>query len=174
MFKFSMTKEEIIETITNLRNGTMARIMYVTELPLKTEFAKLGYKILKVTETTARFGVKYSNIKSVIEKHSDPNYKPSDKANNNEWIVENKISRNTKTGKVHVRFAPMKSGSNKHSILIFVDATGRHFSFDDTKLPNDFKNMVQNSYWTKKHDMPDIQTICLENVIMVKTKSSKK
>ena len=58
MFKFPMTKEEIIDTITNLRNGTMARIMYVTELPLKTEFAKLGYKILKVTETTARFGVK--------------------------------------------------------------------------------------------------------------------
>ena len=174
MFKFSMTKDEIISTITNLRNGTMARIVYSTELPLKAEFAKLGYKIIKVTETTVRFGVKYSHLKAVKEKQSDPNYKPSEKANNYEWIVKNKISHNTKTGKDYVRFAPMKIGSNKHSNIIFVDTTGRHFSFDEHSLPNDFKNMVQNSYWTRKHETPDIQTVLLENIVMVKTKSSKK
>ena len=67
MFKFAMSREEIISTVTNLRNGTMARINYVTELPMKAEFAKLGYKILKVTETTARFGIKYSNLSAVKE-----------------------------------------------------------------------------------------------------------
>lgn len=172
MFKFAMSREEIISTVTNLRNGTMARINYVTELPMKAEFAKLGYKILKVTETTARFGVKYSNLSAVKEKQSNSD-KP-EKQNNYEWIVENKIAHNTNTNKDYIRFAPLKKyGSNKHVNLIFVDTTGRYFSFDSKEIPQDFKNMVQNSYWNKNHETPDIQTVLLENVILVKTKSSK-
>lgn len=171
MFKFVMTKEEIISTVTNLRNGTMARIEYVTELPMKAEFAKQGYKILKVTETTARFGVKYANLSAVKEKQESSK---SEKTNNFEWVVENKLSHNTNTGKYYIRFAPLKkSGSNKHTNLIFVDTTGKYFSFDGKELPNDFKNMVQNSYWNKKHETPDIQTVLLENVILLKTKSAK-
>ena len=174
MFSFSMTRERIVESISNLRNGTMARITYVTELPLKSEFAKKGYRILKVVETTGRFGVNYSNIKSVIEKKSDPNYKHVEKENNFEWIVKNKISHNTKTGKDYIRFAPMKKGANKHSNMIFVDTEGKHFSFDSNDLPEDFQKMVVNSYWSKKHEAPAVQTICLDNVIMIKSKSIKK
>jgi len=171
MFRFAMTKEEIVSTVTNLRNGTMARIEYVTELPMKAEFAKQGYKILKVTETTARFGVKYSNLSAVKEKQESSK---SEKTNNFEWIVENKLAHNTNTGKDYIRFAPLKkSGSNKHTNLIFVDTTGKYFSFDGKELPADFKNMVQNSYWNKKHETPDIQTVLLENVILLKTKSAK-
>lgn len=172
MFKFAMTKEEIVSTVANLRNGTMARIKYVTELPMKAEFAKQGYKILKVTETTARFGVKYANLSAVKEKQSD-SVKP-ERQNNYEWVVENKIAHNNNTNKDYIRFAPLKKyGSNKHTNLIFVDTTGKYFSFDGKELPTDFKNMVQNSYWNKNHETPDIQTVLLENVILLKTKSAK-
>lgn len=171
MANLIMKKEDIVEAIKSIRNGSMARICYRCELPMKAEFVKQGYKIYKTVETTARFGCNYNNLKSVIEKKADPNYKPSTKKNNFEWIVENKISKNTNTGKDYVRFVPMTKGSNRKASYTFEDSLGKMFEFG-SNLPDDFKNLVQNSYWTKK-SMPEIQTICMENVLFVKYKKNK-
>ena len=63
--KSNMTSDEVINIVSTIKNGTMARLKYKTELPLKAEFAKLGYKMYKIVETTVRFGVNYANISSV-------------------------------------------------------------------------------------------------------------
>ena len=99
----AMPYETLFEVVKSIRPGTMARISYKTELPLKAEFRKQGYGLIKVVETTARFGVKYSNLKSVIAKRSAPDYVPSSKANNNVWLLENKISKNEKNGNMRHR-----------------------------------------------------------------------
>lgn len=163
----AMDYNELVGVMEAIRPGTMARISYKTELPMKAEFRKQGYGLIKVVETTARFGVKYSNLKSVIAKRSEPGYVPSSKANNNVWLLENKISRNEKTGKIHVRFVPMPSGANRKSVYVFVDSNGRMFELGHD-VPASFKDMVQNSYWDNKSGMPDIQTICVDNVLYIK------
>lgn len=163
----AMPYEALFEAVKSIRPGTMARISYKTELPLKAEFRKQGYGLIKVVETTARFGVKYSNLKSVIAKRSTPDYVPSSKANSNIWLLENKISQNEKTGKIHVRFAPMPSGANRKSEYVFVDSNGRMFELGHD-VPASFKDMVQNSYWDSKSGMPDVQTICVNNVLYIK------
>ena len=163
----AMDYNELVGVMEAIRPGTMARISYKTELPMKAEFRKQGYGLIKVVETTARFGVKYSNLKSVIAKRSAPDYVPSFKANNNIWLLENKISQNEKTGKIHVRFVPMPSGSNRKSVYVFVDSNGCMFELG-YDVPASFKDMVQNSYWDNKSGMPDIQTICVDNVLYIK------
>ena len=168
MITTGLNRNELIEAIKNIKNGRMARICYTTELPMKAKFAKLGYKIYKNVEQTARFGCKYDNLKTVIERKSDPNYKPSNKKSNYEWIVENKISHNNSTNKDYVRFVPMKKGSNKKFSYVFEDTLGKQFVLHD-ELSSDFKCMVQESYWTKKA-FPEIQTVCLDNVLFIKSK----
>lgn len=163
----AMPYETLFEVVKSIKPGTMARISYKTELPLKAEFRKQGYGLIKVVETTARFGVKYSNLKSVIAKRSAPDYVPSSKANNNIWLLENRISQNKKTGKIHIRFAPMPFGSNRKSTYVFVDSNGRMFELG-RDVPASFKDMAQNSYWDSKSCMPDIQTICADNVLYIK------
>ena len=171
MTKMIMKKEEIIEAIKNIKNGTMARICYMSELPMKAAYSKKGYKIYRTTETTARFGCDYNNLKSVIEKKSDPNYTPSTKKTTYTWLVENKISHNENTGKDYVRFVPMNKNSNKRTTYTFEDSLGEKFILG-SEVPDYFKKLVQDSYWTKK-SAPEIQTICLENVIYIRSKSAK-
>ena len=163
----AMDYNELVRVMEAIRPGTMARISYKTELPMKAEFREQGYGIVKVVETTARFGVKYSNLKSVIAKRSAPGYIPSSKANNNIWLLENKISKNEKTGKIHVRFVPMPFGSNRKSTYVLVDSYGNVFELGHD-IPASFKGMVQNSYWSSKSCMPDVQTICVDNVLYIK------
>lgn len=171
MSKMIMNKEEIFEAIKAIKNGTMARIAYMCELPMKAAYAKKGYKIYKTTETTARFGCDYNNLKSVIEKKSDPDYTPSTKKTTYTWIVENKISHNENTNKDYVRFVPMKKNSNRKTTYTFEDSLGEKFVLGN-ELPEDFKKLVQDGYWTKK-SFPEIQTICLSNVLYIRSKSIK-
>ena len=76
----------------------------------------------------------------------------------NIWLLENKISQNEKTGKIHVRFVPMPFGSNRKSTYVLVDSYGNVFELGHD-IPAFFKGMVQNSYWSSKSCMPDVQTI---------------
>lgn len=169
MFNFDFTTmpyNSLFEVMASIKPGTMARISYKTDLPLKAEFRRQGYRLVKITETTARFGVKYSNIKSVIARRSSPDYTPVTRENNTLWLLENKISQNVKTGRIHVRFAPMANGANKKKLYIFVDTIGNMFELG-SDMSDSFKAMVQDSYWKSKH-MPDVQTICVEDVLYIR------
>ena len=63
-----MKTETIVKQIQELPNGRFFRMKYLTKLPVKAEYSKQGVVILKIVETTARTGVAYNKIKSVIEK----------------------------------------------------------------------------------------------------------
>ena len=170
--KSNMTSDEVINTVSTIKNGTMARLKYKTELPLKAEFAKLGYKMYKIVETTVRFGVNYANISSVIEKKNLSSNEDKDKVrikrhSNTDWVIKNKILHNNNTDKDYLVFAPMKKGANNKYNFVLVDSTNHQFSFNYWILPEDFKQMVQQNYWTSHRDFHDIKNISIENVIWV-------
>lgn len=61
----------------------------------------------------------------------------------------------------------MPFGSNRKSTYVLVDSYGNVFELGHD-IPTSFKGMVQNSYWGSKSGMPDIQTICVDNVLYIK------
>ena len=159
----TMSYESVISAVKSIHGGSMARITYFSEMPLKAVHKKNGYVIYKVVSTTARFGVNYSNIGSVVALRNAPDYVvPAKKENNNEWVVVNRVSHNSKTGKTSVRFVPMTKGSNK-KVTYILKSADRTVVLGDS-IPEMFKQMVQDSYWNNA-STPVIQSVNINNII---------
>lgn len=137
-----MNIENIIRIITGIKPGTFTRLTYITELPLKAEFKKQGYKIFKTNAITTRFNIHYGNIKEVKEKLSDVPYTMNEAL---EWIVKNTIQYNKNTNSYYLCTYPTKKGRNPHSVYTVYTPSGGVYEISE---PN--KNWVIDSYWNKK------------------------
>lgn len=159
----TLSSDEIIKSVSVVKNGQMCRIKYKSEMPVKAEFKKQGIKIVKVTEATIRFGVDYEHISTVIERKSNEDYTPAVRANNYEWVIENKICHNSKTGKDCVRFATLNGGAHKKVVYIVVDSLNE--TYDIESLTEEQKKYIQDSYWNRT--TPEVQNILFENIIAI-------
>ena len=160
----ALERDTIISSISAVKNGSFCRIKYKSELPLKAEFKKKGYRLVKITEATIRFGVDYEHIGSVIERKSAEGYQePAQRENNYSWIIENKVLHNSKTDKDYIRFATVKHGANKKTIYIVVDEFNEDVIVEN--LNDEQKSYVQNSYWNRV--APEVQNVLFENVISI-------
>lgn len=154
----------ICEKVSAIKNGTMARVQYKSELPVKACYKKEGISIIKMTDATVRFGVDYDHIAKVIEQRAEKvaTYETTTpRANNFYWIIENKVSHNTNTNKDYLRFARVNGGSHRHTLYKMIVG-------GDEKVVEkaDIEEYVQNSYWNK-HSEPEVQNICIDNVISI-------
>lgn len=151
-----MKLESIKAKLESLKNGTCANITYKSELPLKAEFKKKGFVIEKVTTKVVRFGVDYDNIKSVIERRADENYKPVERENNYVEIVKDKLYHNNKTNNDYLRFSNF--GSQK--VKAYFKLNGEIV----TELPKEY---VIPSYFNKNGSIPEVQNIKIDNVLEI-------
>lgn len=159
----TMSYESVISAVKSIHGGSMARITYFSEMPMKAANKKNGYVIYKVVSTTARFGVNYSNIGSVAALRNSPDYvAPTKRENNNEWVVVNRVSHNSKTGKTSVRFVPMTKGSNK-KVTYILKSADRTVVLGES-IPETFKSMVLDSYWNN-NSCPVVQSVNINNII---------
>lgn len=159
----TMSYESVISAVKSIRGGSMARITYFSEMPLKAVHKKNGYVIYKVVSTTARFGVCYSNIGSVVALRNAEDYTtPAKKENNNEWVIVNRVSHNSKTGKTSLRFVPMTKGSNR-KVTYILKSADRTVVLGES-IPETFKSMVLDSYWNN-NSCPVVQSVNINNII---------
>ena len=152
-----MNIEMIKSSLSNIKPGTFTRITYISELPLKAEYKKMGYKINKITSITTRFGIHYGNISGVEPKEN--NSKPS-RVNNYSWIVKNNICYNSNTEKYYLCTYPTSKGVNPHTKYSIKYPDG---SFRGCLKTID-KDMVINSYWNKTSKMMRIN---IDNIIKI-------
>ena len=154
----TLTNEEIVSAMNSVRGGTIARITYMTQVPLKAEFKKQGYELTKVVETSVRCGVDYNRIASVIARKSAEDYVPSARKNNYEWVVRNRIKHNSNTNKDYIVVATLPSGHHTKVKYIlngtFVGAVDMGDSID-----SHFKNFVIDSYFNKSEARSEVKTI---------------
>lgn len=155
-----------IETIKNLLNkvkpGVFTRLTYQTELPLKAEYRKQGYKIVKINSITTRFGIHYGNIKEVKEKESQISSEPkTEKVSNFSWVMKDNIQYNSNTDKYYLCTYPTKKGRNGSWRYIVYLPDGATFE----GLSNINRDWVQDSYWNKK--VTNMMKINIDNVIKI-------
>lgn len=154
---------DTIKTCLNAtKGGVITRVSYMTELPLKAEFKKLGYKVIKVTDTSVRFGVDYSKIAKVIAKKTEAT-ETRKTTNNYTWLMEDKLCVNEKTGGTYIRFATLPKGA--HTKVKFIVVNGNITCANE--LTDEQKNFVINSYWNKAGEKPEVQNVNVENVIRI-------
>lgn len=159
-----MNIQNIVEAINATRNGAMCRVEYKSEMPLKAASKKEGISIIKITESTVRFGVDYDNIGTVIERRSAEDYQPAHREYDRTWIVDNKVYHNNKNGTDYIRFANVNNHANKHASFIVRTPDSEIIV---SELTDEQKGHVIDSYWNKEHTTPEIQDIRAENIIRI-------
>lgn len=159
-----MAQHEIIKALESIPAGRFFRMSYTSELPVKAEHKKLGIKVHKITEATVRTGVAYNNIGAVQEYKATHEPKlTTPRENNYEWVVENRIKYNTKTGKTYAVVATIPNGSNRKSKYLISSPEGTRV----VEVEELDKHLIIDSYW-KKPDSPDvIRTISVEHILSV-------
>lgn len=154
-----MTKNELMNAIKNIRNGSFFKMSYSTNVPVKACYKKVGIEVVKNVSCIARTGVKYNNIASVIAKKSDPNYvAPAPRANNKEWIINNKIYKNTNTNTDYFRIGCPSATKSKVNYTAY-DVNGNKIPFD--------KDFIIDSYWANKNEKPPVFDVKIDNVIEI-------
>lgn len=161
----ALNREQIMEAAMGVRNGTIARVMYMSELPLKAEFKKMGYRLVKITETSARFGVNYGRISSVMERNAT-GHEPSPRTNNYEWVIPNKVKHNSKTDKDYLVLANFNKGHHtKTKYLLYGTMVG---TLDmGSSIDPGYTHLVIDSYYKKSTSPCEVKTVSFENILRI-------
>ena len=162
-----MERNEILTALNRIKNGTYARVSYKSEMRVKAEFKKQGVSIYRYTCSTFRTGVRYSNMASVIAERSAEDYvAPAPRANNDEWIIENKALHNTNTDKDYVYLIPLAKNAYARSYYV-INANGVTFTIPELK--DEYKEYLIPSELTPKK-ASKLRKINFENILSIANK----
>jgi hypothetical protein len=163
----TLNREQIIEATNKVKNGTIARVTYKTEVPLKAEFKKQGYKMIKITETSARFGVNYGHISSVIARNAEKQLEEAvQRTNNYEWVIKNKVKYNTKTDREYLVLANFNKGHNTKSKYLLEGTFVGTIDMGDS-IDSHYTHLVIDSYYKKPDHYGEVKTIAFDNILRI-------
>lgn len=158
-----MTYEMISRALETIHPGAFFRISYKTELPLKSSFAKEGYKIIRLCQSTVRTGINYRNIRFVIEERSQNSRATRAHKSSIVPVIRNKVYRNSETDQMYLRVYPTKKGTNKSVQYVVVNPDGMMCGM--TQLDSKTKEMVRDSYFSERFS--PVSMIKFENICRV-------
>lgn len=134
------------ELTRNYRNGSFIRISYQSEVPVKASYK--GVKVVKVTDTTSRFGVRYSHIAGV-EPVGKPDYAHR---------IDSQLFQNNKSGEIYLQLAPLKANANA-KVKYLIDGV--------PSTLEEVKELAIPSYFNRSGDRPAVIRVKLSNIITI-------
>lgn len=154
-----MTRTEIMNALSKIHNGSFFKLNYRSSVPVKAAYKKNGIEVVKTVYCVARTGVRYDNIASVIEKKSAKDYvEPAPRANNKEWIVDNKLYTNTNTNLDYLRLGSVTVNKAKVEYHAY-DENGNEIEFN--------KDFAIDSYWNRGSEKPPVFDVKIANVLSI-------
>ena len=160
-----LSREQIIKVAGEVKGGRIMRVTYKTELPLKAEFKKQGYVLIKIIETSVRFGVDYHNIAAVIERKANAEPKePVVRSNNYEWVIENRVKYNKNTEKEYLVVANLPGHSNSR-VKYILEGTMVGTIDMGSEIDPHYRHMVRDSYFNPSATGGEVKTISFCNII---------
>ena len=167
-----LTREEIINAVKAVRGGTITRVTYKTEVPIKAEFKKQGYKLTKIVETSARIGVNYGHLPSVITRNTESNGEVIPKTNNYEWVIKDRICHNHKTDKDYVALVSFNKGHNT-KVKYIIDGTFVGAIDMGNEIDKVYRHIVLDSYFKKPATPTEFRRIAFDNIIRINNVGTK-
>lgn len=153
----------VVKAVKEVKNGTMVRVSYASDVKLKKAFRDLGCKVTKIVDTTVRLGVNYSNIRQVIENRENSNNADTIKrVNNYTWIIPNKIKYNSNTDEYYLQFANVKNHNNVKVKYIVTDECG------ETSISDSIDSLPTEMFCaTGSGNMLIVQTVKVKNILKI-------
>ena len=148
-----MQISSIKNIMRDIKPGVYANIVYSVECPVKAKFQKEGVVVKKIVSMTARFKIKYSNIKTVKERREQKlNSDNRTRTNNFVPIIENCLYRNTNTGYDYLNVYTVKNNHKKslYEVIIPKAYGCSHSILDEEELKE--SGYLIDSYFTKKRN----------------------
>lgn len=169
----TLTREQILTATKGVKGGRIARVTYKTEVPIKAEFKKQGYRIIKVVESSVRFGVNYHNIATVISRKLEQQTQNTvTRTNNYEWVIKNRIKHNNKTDKDYLVVANLPSGHNT-KVKYIIEGSIMGTLDMGSEIDSHYKHIVLDSYFKRVNEGREIRTIAFENIIRINDTGTK-
>lgn len=168
----TLTREEIIEAVKAVRGGTITRVTYKTEVPIKAEYKRQGYKLVKIVETTARIGVNYGHLPTVMSRNEESNNESNQRTNNFEWIVKDRICHNTKTDKDYVALVSFNKGHHT-KVKYILDGTFVGAIDMGDEIDRLYRHIVLDSYFKKPVNPSEFRRVAFDNIIRINNVGTK-
>lgn len=166
-----MTTQELIKELSTRRKGTMLRITYKTSPPLTAVAKRDNITVVKIVETTVRWGCAYGNLRSIKAKKAEQERLIASgeipmKISRDPWWnwkagQENIIKENVSSDMEYLTVQPITKGGNVR-VSYFVNG----HETNKTELLG--MEIIQKSYWNS--DPIDIYDIKIPNIISIKAK----
>jgi hypothetical protein len=169
---FTLDREQIINAVKAVRGGTITRVTYKTEVPIKAEFKRQGYKITKIVETTARIGVNYGHLPSVMARNEESTYDTPQRTNNYEWIIKDRICHNTKTNKDYVALISFNKGHHT-KVKYIIEGTFVGAIDMGSEIDKVYRHIVLDSYFKKPSTPTEFRRVAFENIIRINNVGTK-
>ena len=156
-----LTSKEMsnLKKLDQKKNGSYLKLQYLTDCNDKISAKYKGlYNVSKITTISARKGIKYENLKSVIDERNNPNYIPSTKQ---AWYhhIDTMLCKHNIKEQYYVCLFPNKFGKPKTIYLL----NGLPIKKDELIQ----KGIMQPSFWTQKENKPKMITLGLDKIIEV-------
>lgn len=161
----TLSKNEVLKAMFNYKNGTFVRVAYKSDVPVKAQFKHEGYKVSKITETTARLGVQYGHIHTVVERRKlEEGKEKKERTNNYTWEIPNSMAFNSNTNKEYLTLANVPHGHNTKRKYVVEKPNGDVYTTDNLDSE---KELIQDSYFNRKGNGNEIKYVSLENVVRI-------
>ena len=155
-----MKLEQVLNQMKSIKNGTFGTIEYQTSLPVNKEAKKAGLQVICKTKKMVRFGADYKNIVSELQSIE---VKP--RQNNYSWVIENKVSHNSKTEKDYIRISNINRKTINREYFLLGDSGIKSSSVNTL---DEFESLLQPSYLKNTgYSKPVVQNISIENIISI-------
>lgn len=154
-----MTIKKMMTILSTIKNGVFTRFEFKSEPPMKAQYKKEGYKVVKTTSMTARTGINYANIKTVKEQVKSET--SSNRKNSYVPIIANRVYYNTSTGNTYINIYPIKNGGNVKTTYTLIYPNG----VEVVGNVDFIKEYIVPSYFNKSET--SIIRVCSENLIAI-------
>ena len=146
-----LSTDSIIAEVSKKKSGTIFSIGYTTDVTLKSEYTKKGWRIIKKVVKTVRTGVKYDNLASVIKKREElANEISHNYTNPFEYVIPNRVCRHTTKGTEYLCLASFKGNPSHTEYIIETPQNVTVVLTADEFMSSSYKELVRPSYFTGK------------------------
>lgn len=151
-----MNTNMIIARLSQKNKGQFFKMSYISDVPVTAQAKRDGVTVMKYTTGTFRWGLNYSNLKTIKAKQAESVTPSEHKLAWGEWDQKHKGLIINHKNKQYVR---LYTSPNKNKSTFYLN--GRPIEIEKLKE----MGVVQNSYWNKKNgDKPDCLTIFSGNI----------
>lgn len=156
-----MTKNEILNSIRDIKKGTFTRIIYTSEPTLSAAGKKAGVSIVKHTEKTVRLGIEYQNMQVVKDREAARTEPKREVTPWCHWEVEDVLAKHNTKDAYYLAFSYVNGTGHNTKSQYYLN--GKVIPVEELKE----SGFIVPSYFKEGKESPVTQRVNIDNIIQI-------